>query len=110
MGIQSFQLIMIKFIVLAAVCVAATQAAVPARRCGDVMCMMHCKYGFVVDKNGCEVCKCNRCPQVMCAMFCENGFEKNEDGCDICRCRKEKRARKPMCKMFCPFGFNKDDI
>ena len=26
--------------------------------CPEVMCMMHCDHGFVVDENGCETCEC----------------------------------------------------
>ena len=27
-------------------------------KCPEVMCMMHCDHGFVVDENGCDMCEC----------------------------------------------------
>ena len=28
--------------------------------CSPIMCLMFCEYGFVNDKNGCKICKCNK--------------------------------------------------
>ena len=27
--------------------------------CPEVMCMMYCDYGNVIDENGCQICECN---------------------------------------------------
>ena len=49
--------------------------------CAPVICNMHCRYGFVVDEVGCDVCKCVQpsltsalCSPVLCR-YAQN-FEK----------------------------------
>jgi hypothetical protein len=37
--------------------------------CDEMMCEMHCDYGFETDENGCEICKC----------------KEGEDECEMCK-------------------------
>jgi len=61
--------------------------------CPEVMCMMHCEFGYVQDENGCDMCECIEeppmCPEVMCMMYCESGYVQDEYGCDTCECLEE---------------------
>ena len=33
-------------------------------KCGDVMCMIYCEHGFLLDENGCEQCECKPAPEM----------------------------------------------
>jgi hypothetical protein len=68
------------------------QAGVCAE-CPEMMCEMHCEYGFQQDAHGCDVCSCNKepltsCSEVMCEMYCEYGFQQDANGCDVCSCNE----------------------
>lgn len=52
--------------------------------CSDLMCRMHCGFGFSRDENGCEICRCNDspqpCPQLNCVKTCLNGYKTDYSG------------------------------
>ncbi|XP_047129917.1 antistasin-like [Hydra vulgaris] len=80
------------------------------------LCKMYCPYGFVIDKNGCEICRCNSRPICgpVCKIYCKNGNVLDGAGCPTCSCYKIPKcvalqysvkdlAYKPTCpKIICP--------
>merc|ERR1719206_1245367 len=85
--------------------------------CPEVMCMMHCEFGYVQDDNGCDMCECIEeppmCPEVMCMMHCEFGYVQDENGCDMCECIEEPRF---CCRAYtldcvaCTYGLAPEDF
>ncbi|VDH99701.1 Hypothetical predicted protein [Mytilus galloprovincialis] len=89
---------MLQYILLLAVTVIAIQARSPLiYECSNKpVCNIYCKYGYHVDQDGCDICKCKQpphCSNVMCAMYCEHGFQVGADGCEICKCNQPHKIR-----------------
>lgn len=79
--------------------------------CPQLMCMMYCPFGTLVDADGCPSCSCKPDPTpCVCGQSC--ALTSNEKG--VCQpdgsCGVELKAHcQPacdglMCKMFCPYG------
>jgi hypothetical protein len=50
----------------------------PIVACPEVMCMMYCEYGNMIDGNGCQICQCNEASPIPneCILW--------YDGCNTC--------------------------
>jgi hypothetical protein len=47
--------------------------------CEPVTCDLYCEYGFIIDANGCEVCKCNTPPAE-----CKTYYDSSGNLCETC--------------------------
>lgn len=79
--------------------------------CPQVMCMMYCPFGTVVDANGCSTCTCLPDPTpCVCGQSC--ALSSTEKGvCQVdgsCGLTLKTPCQPPcdglMCKMYCPYG------
>merc|ERR1719354_1319514 len=88
--------------------------------CPEVMCMMHCEFGYVQDENGCDMCECIEEPRFCCRAYtldcvaCTYGLAP-EDFCegypehDLCAVPEEPECPEVMCMMHCEFGYVQDE-
>ncbi|CAH1798374.1 unnamed protein product [Owenia fusiformis] len=97
------------------------------QKCSQIMCEMYCQFGFQMDSNGCEICKCKtnpcmadpspcpkssatpvcvvqnnkavceKCPGI-CMMSCEYGLKTDSNDCPVCECRSN-----PCAQSECPY-------
>eukprot|EP00493_Phyllostaurus_siculus_P002427 UN02440 len=71
--------------------------------CPEVMCMMHCEFGYVQDRNGCDMCECIEEPCLMldCMPGC-SVVDTDENGCGgTCECEEPPMCPEVMCFMHC---------
>ncbi|XP_025090710.1 BPTI/Kunitz domain-containing protein 4-like isoform X3 [Pomacea canaliculata] len=93
------------FVVLMVGKAGAGAPAPPPNRCGPV-CARACRYGNVLDKNGCPTCRCIKepvCPPVKCRA-CPSGYIF-EDGCQTCTCKPRPECPMIKCALNCPYGY-----
>ena len=85
----------------------------PPPVCDDVICDMHCEYGFQQDDRGCDICLCSppsTCTPVTCEIACEFGFATGPDGCEICACNPPPTCPAIDCPAIdCAYGYRTDD-
>ncbi|XP_065644957.1 antistasin-like [Hydra vulgaris] len=73
-------------------------------KCGPV-CEIFCKYGNVLDVNGCPTCRCNDPPicEPVCDIYCPYGNVLDVNGCPTCLCNSQPICG-PVCMIFCENG------
>ncbi|XP_076080973.1 uncharacterized protein LOC143051872 isoform X1 [Mytilus galloprovincialis] len=76
--------------------------------CPLVKCSEPCPYGFVIDVNGCQTCRCKpRCPPV-CLVHCPFGNVYDENNCATCNCKTGCAGNvKPLSSVKCGTGGQK---
>ncbi|XP_065644972.1 antistasin-like isoform X2 [Hydra vulgaris] len=78
-------------------------------KCGPV-CKIFCKYGNVLDVNGCPTCRCNDPPICgpVCDIYCPYGNVLDANGCPTCLCNSQPICG-PVCMIFCENGYVLDE-
>jgi hypothetical protein len=56
----------------------------PIVACPEVMCMMYCEYGNMIDGNGCQICQCNEASPTPEPLTIPNECILWYDGCNTC--------------------------
>jgi len=61
----------------------------PIVECPEVMCMMYCEFGNMIDSNGCQICQCNEVSHIEAPPKSETLTIPNDcilwyDGCNTC--------------------------
>ncbi|BFZ08893.1 hypothetical protein BsWGS_11932 [Bradybaena similaris] len=84
-------------------------SAALARPCRPQKCNIRCRYGSVIDSNGCLTCFCKPSPRPgptprprpiprprpptcgpVCLIYCPNGNVLDKRGCPTCRCKPDR--------------------
>lgn len=79
------------------------------------ICKMYCEFGYVIDANGCQTCRCrerptisNICPLIRCSRHCPNGYKVDDNGCQGCGCVEDNVP--PTVGGICPGGEEFDSV
>ncbi|VDI37322.1 Hypothetical predicted protein [Mytilus galloprovincialis] len=76
--------------------------------CPLVKCSEPCPYGFVIDVNGCQTCRCKLKCGPVCAVICFFGNVLDEKGCPTCACKTGCAGNvKPLSSVKCGTGGQK---
>ncbi|XP_063438104.1 cysteine-rich motor neuron 1 protein-like isoform X1 [Mytilus trossulus] len=76
--------------------------------CPLVKCSEPCPYGFVIDVNGCQTCRCKLKCGPVCAIYCPFGNVPDEKGCPTCACKTGCAGNvKPLSSVKCGTGGQK---
>ena len=106
------------------------------RSCPRLRCLMECRWGYQLDSNGCETCRCLpppesvtrqnarestateggveaqrfpsiTCREIGCLLHCPFGHKSDQNGCRTCECLPDP-CPAVRCLMNCPFGYERD--